>query len=50
MTYILDDVNYEDMDDLVLSEHIEWDSIESSENRPNDISMDALDIYDSHYG
>ena len=49
MAYKFDGPDEEDMDDLALSEHIEWDSIESKENQSKDLSTDALDIYDSYY-
>ncbi len=52
MAYKFDDVDYQDMDDLALSEHQErneWDNIESNKNKSDDYSMDALDIYDSPY-
>lgn len=39
MAYEIDDTNYEDMDDLALAEHIEYNHDQAEE-----FSMDALDI------
>ncbi len=39
MTSEIDDIDYEDMDDLALPEHIEWNHAESQE-----FSMEAIDI------
>lgn len=38
MSYDIDDTNYEDMDDLALLDHIEW-----NHTQPEDFSMDAMD-------
>ena len=38
MIYELDDTNYEDMDDLALLDHIEWNHAQSEQ-----FSMDAID-------
>ena len=49
MTYKFDDVDNEGMDDVALSEHIEPNYAESGNNKTDEFSMDALDIYDSYY-
>jgi len=38
MNYELDDIDYEDMDDLALPDHIEWNHGQSE-----NFSMDAMD-------
>ena len=38
MNYELDDIDYEYMDDLALSDHIEWNHTQSE-----NFSMDAMD-------
>lgn len=38
MNYELDDIDYEDMDDLALPDHIEWNHAQSE-----NFSMDAID-------
>ena len=37
MDYEIDDTDYEDMDDLALPDHIEWDHAQSEQ-----FSMDAM--------
>jgi hypothetical protein len=37
--YEIDDIDYEDMDDLALPDHIDW-----SEEHVDEFSMDALDL------
>jgi hypothetical protein len=38
MDYSIDDINYEDMDDLALPDHIEW-----NHNQSEEFSLDAMD-------
>ena len=42
MDHKIDDINYEDMDDLALPDHIEWNHAQS-----NEFTLEALDyIYE----
>jgi hypothetical protein len=40
MIFEIDDINYEDMDDLALSDHIEWNHAKAE-----DFSSEALNIF-----
>lgn len=42
MDYVIDDINYEDMDDLALADHIEWNN--------NQIAAFSLDAMDTDFG
>jgi len=44
MNYEVDDTNYEDMDDLSLPDHIEWNHAQSEE-----FSLDAMESLDDIY-